>query len=185
MKTAYRQAHLQLATAVECLAQLEGLLFTKLRFPFGGKPCPAQWCTISEPIYDLANELIHNASWSQSNLRPCHDEVLPEPDRSHSETPFEEALLLAFHIYINDLYSICVAIDDSTERCAAAVALALDVVGCPLGLLDTLPREALLSLKKLKGEGKHEDIKVVMGWELNSITLTIGLTQGKFEIWKT
>jgi hypothetical protein len=34
MKTAYRRAHLQLARAVECLAQLDGLLFMMLRFTF-------------------------------------------------------------------------------------------------------------------------------------------------------
>jgi hypothetical protein len=194
MKTAYRRAHLQLATAVECLAQLDGLLFMMLRFPFCGKPCPAQWCTISEPICDLANELIHDALWSPSNLRSCYDEALPEPDRSHLETPFEAALPLAFHIpknavgavdcYIDDFCSICVDINDNAERCAAAVALALDIVGRPLDPLDALPREALLSLKKLKGEGKQEEIKVVLGWELNSRKLTIGLTPGKFEIWR-
>jgi hypothetical protein len=194
MKTAYRRAHLQLATVVECSSQLNGLLFMMLRSPFDGKPCPTQWCTISEPICVLANELIHDALWSPSNLRSCYDEVLPEPDRSHSETPFEAALPLAFHIpknavgavdcYIDDLCLICVDIDDNTEMCAAAVALVLDVVGRPLDPLDALPCEALLSMKKLKREGKQEEIKVVLGWELNSRKLTIGLTQGKFEIWR-
>jgi hypothetical protein len=124
-----------------------------LRFPFRGKPFPAQWCTISELICDLANELIHDASWSPSNLRSCYDEVLPEPGRSHSETQFEAAFLLAFHVlknavgavdcYINELCSICIDIDDNAERCAASVALVLDVVGRPLDPLDSLPREAI------------------------------------------
>jgi hypothetical protein len=72
MKTAYRRAHLQLATAVECVDQLDGLLFLMMRFPFGGKPCPVQWRTISEPICDLANELINEFVWSPANLRSCY-----------------------------------------------------------------------------------------------------------------
>jgi hypothetical protein len=62
------------------------------------------------------------------------------------------------------------------------VALALDIVGRPLNPDDPLIRDALLSLKKLKGEGKQEEIKVVLGWELNSRCLKIALTQAKFEI---
>jgi hypothetical protein len=50
MKTAYIRAHLQLATAAKCIAQLDVLLFMMVCFPFGGKPCPAQWCAMSEPI---------------------------------------------------------------------------------------------------------------------------------------
>jgi hypothetical protein len=55
-------------------------------------------------------------------------------------------------------------------------------VGCPLDLHDPLPHDALLFLRKLQGEGKREEIKVVWGWDLNSRKLTIARTQGKFEI---
>jgi hypothetical protein len=81
MKTAYHQAHLQLATSVACLDQLDGMLYMMLRFPFGGA-FPAQWCTITEPIFDLANEMIHYPTWNQSSLLSCYSDVLPVPDRS-------------------------------------------------------------------------------------------------------
>jgi hypothetical protein len=89
----------------------------------------------------------------------------------------------AVDCYINDLCLICVDIDDNTEMCPSAVALTLDIVGCPLNLKDRLPCDTLLSLKKLQCEGKQEEIKVVLGWELNASKLTIALTQVKFEIW--
>jgi hypothetical protein len=166
MNMAYRQAHLQLATSIECVAQLDGLLLMMMRLPFGEKPCPAQWCTILEPICDLANELIHNVSWSPANLQSCYDLVLPEPDRTHSDTQFEETLPLVFRIpknavgaidsYIDDLCSIYFDIDDNVERCVAAVAPALDVVGRPLDQQDTLPRHSLFSLKIYKWRAKKK-----------------------------
>jgi hypothetical protein len=187
MKTAYRRVRLQLVVLVECIPQLDRLLFMMSRFPFRGKPCPAQWCTISEPICDLATELIHEAYWSPDSLRSCYDSVLPVPDRAHSDTPFTDALPLAFSIPKNAVgsvnCSICVDIDDNAERCASRVALALDVVGCPLALNDPLARDALISSKKLQGEGKQEENKIVLGWEMNSRTLAIALTEAKFEIW--
>jgi hypothetical protein len=44
MKTAYRWVHLQLL--VECISQLDGLLFMMPCFHFDGDPFPTQWCTI-------------------------------------------------------------------------------------------------------------------------------------------
>jgi hypothetical protein len=46
------------------------------------------------------------------------------------------------------------------------VDLALNIVGRPIDSDEPIMRDALLSLKKLQGEGKQEEIKVVLGWEL-------------------
>jgi hypothetical protein len=96
MKMAYCRAHLQLATTVACLAQLDGMLYIMLYFPFGGKPCPAQWCTISAPICDLTNELIHHPTWDRSSMLSCYSDV--QPDRSSMVSPFADAKDLAFNI---------------------------------------------------------------------------------------
>jgi hypothetical protein len=190
MKTAYCRAHLQLSTAVECLAQLDGLLL--IWSPFGGKPCPAQWCTISEPICDLANEMIHDPTWDQSSMSSCYSDVLPMPYRSSMVGPFADAKELDLNIprnpisavdcYIDNLCTICVDLDSNADRCAASVGLAVAVVvvGRLLDSDDPLQRDAPLSLKKLQGEGHQTELKIVLGWELNSRSLTIALSQAKF-----
>jgi hypothetical protein len=88
------------------MAHLDGLLFMMLRFPFGGKPCPAQWCMISEPICDLENELIHDASWYPNDLQSCYESILPYPDRALSDIPFEDVKPLAFNIPKNAVTAI-------------------------------------------------------------------------------
>jgi hypothetical protein len=87
-----------------------------------------------------------------------YDLVLPAPDRTHSDTQFEEALPLAFSIpknavdaldcYIDDLCSICIDINENGEMCAAAVTLTFDVVGRPLDPQDPLLHDALANKKK-------------------------------------
>jgi hypothetical protein len=49
-----------------------------------------------------------------------------------------------------DLCSIFVDMDINSERRAAAFALALDAVGRPVDPYDHLPRDPLLSLRKLQ-----------------------------------
>jgi hypothetical protein len=61
--------------------------------------------------------------------------------------------------------------------------LELDVVGQALDSDEPLPRDVLLSLKKLQGEGQQAELKIVLGSELNSWSLTIALSYVKFEIW--
>jgi hypothetical protein len=105
--------------------------------------------------------------------------------------PFADSKNMAFNIsknpigavdcYIDDLCTIYVNLDSNAERCAATVGLALDVTGRPLYLDDPLPLGALLSLKKLQGEGQQAELKVFLAWNLNSRSLTIALSQRTFE----
>jgi predicted DsbA family dithiol-disulfide isomerase len=98
--------------------------------------------------------------------------------------PFADAKDMAFNIprnpigavdcYIDYLCTICVDLDSNAERCASAFGLAVEVVGRPFDLDDSLPRDALLSLKKLQGEGQQAEIKMNLGWELKSWSLKYG-----------
>jgi hypothetical protein len=47
-KSAYRQAHLNVDTALQCATHLSDTLLIPLRMTFGGAPCPASWSCISD-----------------------------------------------------------------------------------------------------------------------------------------
>ncbi|KAI2502401.1 hypothetical protein MHU86_12058 [Fragilaria crotonensis] len=48
---------------------------------------------------------------------------------------------------------------------------------------EPLPRRDILSLPKLKAEGAPAEVQIVLGWTLNTRTLTIGLPTDKFTAW--
>jgi hypothetical protein len=144
------------------MAQLGGLFLMMLCFPFGGNPCPAQWCSISYPICDLANDLIHDPTCDQSDMMACYLDGLPIPDRSGMVRTFAKANDMVFNVpnnpivaaycYIDDLCTMCVDLELNAKGCTAAVALVLDVVDRPLDPYDPLMWDALLSIEKLQGE---------------------------------
>jgi len=86
-------------------------------------------------------------------------------------------------VYIDDMTPNCPDIGDNVEHCAAAVPLALHIMGCPLDPTDPIPHDDILSLKKLAGEGRMEERKTILGWEINSRTLTISLPESNHVAW--
>jgi hypothetical protein len=192
-KSAYKGAHLRLSTAVECMTCFEDLSFMALRYTFGGRPCPSDWCSISESVCDLANELIQDPNWDHISLKSCYSGLLPEPERIESSVPFARAQPLAFmapvnligsaNVFIDDMLTACVDIVNNAERCTSSVALAMDAVGRRLDHDEPLPCDTLLSLSKLKGEGQMSEVKVTLGWELHSRILLVSLSQDKFELY--
>jgi hypothetical protein len=70
-KSAYRRGTLHYSTALRTATQLpeEKTAIITLRETFGGTPCPFEWGVISEPICNLANELLKcDEDWDPSKL---------------------------------------------------------------------------------------------------------------------
>jgi hypothetical protein len=57
-KLTYRQGHLHWLAALQMCTQLPDNNLAIIRLRLRGAPCPFKWGVISEPICDLANELI-------------------------------------------------------------------------------------------------------------------------------
>jgi hypothetical protein len=85
--------------------------------------------------------------------------------------------------YIDDLRPICVDIEDNAERCAAVVALTIDVFDRPLGEHQPLPWDVLLPLTKFTGEGMMADLKTILGSLIDSHLLLISLMEETFTSW--
>ena len=57
------------------------------RLPFGSSPAPPSFCTVSETVFDLSNDLINCDLWIPSDLPSPYATKLQEPDRTNSATP--------------------------------------------------------------------------------------------------
>ena len=69
-KSAYRCCHLSLSSAIQTITQSLSLsiAFVALQLTFGGRLCSSSWCTISETVTDLANEILLCPKWDPSTL---------------------------------------------------------------------------------------------------------------------
>ena len=96
---------------------------------------------------------------------------LPDNDRGIAEC------------YLDDIPPVCVDIGDNAERCAAALPLALHIVGRPVEDSEPIPRDNLLSIKKTLGEGQMAEERIVLGWNICTRKLSIELPTEKFTNW--
>jgi hypothetical protein len=193
LKAAYRRAHLSGPSIAECLTIFEDRLYASLRFTFGGTPFPYLWSVHSEILGDLANDLIQCNAWDHKTLKSPLQELLPAPLRTDSDAPFAAAKPMAVtmpqndrgivDVYLDDLPPVCVDINDNAERCAAAVPLAIHIMGRPVEPSEPIPRDELLSIKKTLGEGQMAETRIVLGWSFNTRNLTIELPPEKHFNW--
>ena len=126
------------------------------------------------------------------------DEVTKSTFDSSSTLPsrsctFKEALDLAVNIpvndkgitdvYIDDLIPVCPDSADNIEWASAAVPLILHIIGREVSSSEPFARDNLLSEEKAIVEGGMSEIQTVLGWVINTSSLTIGLTDKKFTEW--
>jgi hypothetical protein len=107
-----------------------------------------------------------------------------------TEFPFAQSKELAVHLPINDLGKVDVFIDDNivatldlgqnTTRVIQAIPLGIHSLSRPVDQMDDLPRIDIISEKKLQAEGTFEEVKVVLGWVINTRSLVISLPLDKY-----
>ncbi len=195
IKAAYRRCHLAATAVTESLTIFDNTLFAALRLTFGGAAGPSLWSLHSEVICDLANDLIQCPLWNHNELHAPIQHWIPPPIRIDSDEPFAEAQQLAVDIpvndaglcdvYLDDIPPVCLDEGDNAERCAAAVPLALHLVGRSLDPEEPIPRDDLVSVTKTLGEGAMAEDKTITGWMLRTRQLLVQLTDDKFSRWST
>jgi hypothetical protein len=63
IKQAFRRVHYSGSAAYKCIAVFDNLAYLQLRMTFGGSNCPTTWCSISELIADLSNDILDCSEW--------------------------------------------------------------------------------------------------------------------------
>lgn len=194
-KAAYRRSHLNWKTAIQTITQSVemDLAFLSLRLTFGGAPNPNYWGEVSESTTDLANALLRLDDWDPKELASPIQHQVPPAAPNDDPTPFEQALPLAVtlddndkgksDVYIDDITSVVVDIDNNVERGEAAVLLAMHLIGRPFNNNDPLRRLDLASITKLIAEARLEETKTLLGWILDTRLLKVSLSFEKYTAW--
>ncbi|EJK63975.1 hypothetical protein THAOC_15339, partial [Thalassiosira oceanica] len=210
IEKAYRRLHTRAKIAAKCVAiwffddmwkgtaeesNQVGLILTRL--PFGAAPAPPKFCTTSEIVFDLANDLLECDQWEPDKLPSPHAALLPPIERLAEDIPFgiaEEAdvglpdqCMGGVDGYIDD--GACAVLDtDETKsmvaRAAQAVVMALFLVFRPLAKgLEAIQRPDIASIRKMHAEGGLAEIVIFLGWLIDTRRLLIALPKDKWKVW--
>ncbi len=164
-----------------------------LRLTFGGSPCSNEWCTFTELCTDLANDILHCKEWKPSLLHSPHIEKLPPAQFLDDTIPFSPAADLDLDIpdddmgriddFIDDGIAIVPDLNNNRHRGVAALLLAIHTLCRPLDPNEPIFREDCLSLEKLAEEGIMSEKLIILGWEINTRSLTLALPKKKYTQW--
>ena len=166
-----------------------------LRLTFGGRVCPFDWCSISEPIVDLANALLSCKEWDPDSLNSPAQDRIPPTKYLPDNIPLAPARELLVDIPAPEFGKVDGYIDDlpcfgpdlgpiHRKRLGAATFLAIHITNRELSTSEPFPRELVLALNKLAAEGGLSESLIVLGWHYDTRRLLVSLPDHKFTAWK-
>lgn len=192
-KAAYRRVNLHGDTAARCSIMYKEFGLPSLRLTFGGFPCPNEFCVVSELCMDLANDILHSPQWDPSTLSSPNVNVLLDPITLPDSIPYGQAKELDVEIpaddwgriddFIDDGFTITPDIGNNQNRAVPAMLLAIHVICRPRDMSECISREDCLSLGKLREEGTLSEEPTILGWKINTRTLTMTLPVKKAKSW--
>ena len=192
-KSAYKRVHLHNDTAVQCCSIYKEFVLIPLRAIFGGAPCPSEWGIISETTTDLANHILNHKDWDPTMIHsPNQPRILP-PKLLDSSISFGQAKSMMVEVpletfgkadvYIDDTITVALHSTSNNDRASAAVPLAIHLMGRPLLPNEPITRSDLMCLRKLLAEGRLEEIKNTLGWDIDTRNFCVRLPSHKFKAW--
>ena len=196
-KSAFRRVHLNAETSWKSVVRLPidgvDLLLVSLRLPFGGAPCPAEFCLISDVITDTVNDLLEDTSWNHNTVRSEYTAEIPEAQPLPPDIPFAKARELSVDIpvslcgkadvYIDDVVTCAVDVGDNLERIKAAPCTVIHAVAHKASGNTHLKRQGFISDDKTEAEGAPAERKIVLGWMVDTRQLLVSLPSHKFIAW--
>ena len=193
-KSAYKRIHLHPATAIQCCSTFNEFTLIPLRAIFGGSPCPSEWGIISETTTDLSNYILNHKDWNPAVLHSPNQHEIAPPDILPPSIPFGQTKPMMVNIplervgkvdvYIDDTITVSLHSNDNNPRASAAVPLAIHTIGRPLLHREPIARTDLMCLRKLLAEGRLEEKKNILGWDIDTRSFTISLPTHKFVAWR-
>ena len=179
----------------------EQLIAFPLVLPMGWKNSPPAFCTVTETIADTANQAIRsNVRPSRHRLDDMAQEVKPQPpppaaaaevshDRSALPVPTSrdpylpqvKRPLAATDVFVDDFIGLA-QLSSTSRRVRRILMHAIDNVLRPLDKRDSPFRREVISIKKLlKGDCSWHTSKVVLGWLIDTVSMTISLPAHRVE----
>ena len=134
LKSAYRRMHVNGKTALQAAVQMKingiDFILIPLRLPFGGSICPSEFCLLSDMMTDAINDLLASKDWNPREVHSNYVVQIPPPQKLPDDIPFEKAQDLSViieegdickaDVFIDDVITVGVDMDDNLERIMAA-----------------------------------------------------------------
>ena len=192
LDSAFRRIHVFLQHALLSFTIVKSITYFLGRLPFGAADAPSKHDTPSNIAVDLSQALIDDPTWDPEQVNSPQASKIPPIKRLDATSTYGNAFPLAVTIpnrdcftdgYIDDLMSIALDTIDATSRARHAIALSIHTIFRPININDPLPRNDVLSERKLLAESRLEEIKTVLGWVINTRSFRISLPNVKAQRW--
>ena len=193
LDAAFRRLHVCTDHALLGMTVIERIAYFLGRMSFGTSEGPGKHDIPSNMCVELSQRIVDDLTWDPKDLHSPRAVDIPADKRLPAEIPFGKAheLIVKFtdekdcYIdgFIDDLISIILDELDLPERGRNAVALALHTFFRPTNADDPVPRDDILSLRKLLAEGGLEETKMVLGWFIDTRRFIIKLARDKADRW--
>ena len=153
-------------------------ILISLRLPFGGAPCPSDFCLISDIITDTINDLLACPTWDPRSVKSDYVINIPKPRPLPIDIPFAPARSLSVFLgdepcakadcFVDDIMSITIDSGDNLLRLAAAPCTVIHAIAQRTNGSTHLQRQDLISAEKNEAEGAPEELKLCLGWKFNT-----------------
>ena len=161
---AYRRMTTWGHTSASSCSIHKNIAYISLQLTFGGTPCPFKWCSMSELITDVANNILSCPEWDHNKIHSPHKQFIQEPEIQNENIHFGQAYAAdviapppikhgVVDSYIDDLIPVVLHDKHNSARAANSVPLSMHIVGHPVHPNEPIPRDDLLCFRKLLGEG--------------------------------
>ena len=198
-KSAFRRIHFNATTAYQSAVKvsIEGveLILISLRQPFGGAPCPSEFALLADLVTDTINDLLEDETWDYSRDYSMVAQKIPKPKPLSDNISFHKAREMSVSlqvghrgksdVYVDDVITIAADIKDNLERITRAPVTIMYAVAdnAPVTNLVT-KRKEIVAEDKMIAEGAAEELKICLGWLIDTRRLRVQLPIHKVIAWK-
>ena len=196
-KSAYRRVHVTAETAVRTAVRVRvnriDMILISLRLVFGGASCPSEFCVISDIVTDTINDLLLCKNWDHKKIKSKFVDIIPKAKRLDEKIEFAQAKDITVNIpleihgkadsFIDDIITVAVDIGDNRARIEAAPCTVLHAIAHNANNNSKVPRNDIISDDKNEAEGEANEIKLVLGWSLDTRRLLVKLPYHKKVAW--
>jgi hypothetical protein len=187
----------KLAVAIPQIVGAEPLLALPLVLPMGWTESPPYFCAATETITDLTNQRL-KTPWTppahrlepQAETPPLPEPVVPcnqvptsaEQPRRRPHRSHKRRSLATTDVFVDDVVAMGQGNTPTLRHIRRVLLHTLDEVFRPLEAGDNPFRNEPTSVKKLlKGDGYWETRKLILGWILDTLRMTVELPAHRAE----
>ena len=201
LKSAYRRMHLNAETSFQSAIKIKirgkWYIFISARLPFGGSPCPNDFCLLSDIMTDTVNDLLDCNEWQWNEIHSSYLAKIPNAIALDESIPYAQARKLSVDlpvedngkadVFVDDIISVAPDINDNLQRLRAASCTVLHAFAhkASSSSSSSIKRDNLVADDKNEAEGAPEELKIVLGWTLDSRRLLVKLPFHKWKAWKS